>query len=53
MSPRSCISVDVDDWDKKDAQREIEKKADEDLLEKYRATYCLSDKEGQDYIFLS
>jgi len=44
--------VEVEDLGKKDLEREAEKKKDKELLEKYRTEFCLSDKEGQEYIEL-
>jgi hypothetical protein len=40
----------VIDHDKDDRQREAEKKKDQNLLEKYRSIYCLSEEEGSKYI---
>jgi len=44
--------VEVEDLGKKNLERETEKKKDKELLEKYRTEFCLSDKEGQEYIEL-
>ncbi len=43
-------NIDIDDWDKEDVCRKAEKKADQELLDKYRREFCLSDKEGQENI---
>lgn len=45
-------NVDVDDWGKRKTEREAEEKKDKELLEKYRGEFCLSDKDGQEYIEL-
>ncbi len=42
--------TEIDDWDKKDAERQKKNAADKELLKKYRSRFCMSDKEGQDYI---
>jgi len=44
--------VDIDDHAKSKAKREAEEKADAELLAKYRSEFCLSDKEGNEYIQL-
>lgn len=44
--------VEIENLGKKDLEREAEKKKDKELLEKYRSEFCLSDKEGQEYIEL-
>ncbi len=43
-------NIEVDDFDEWKKQRDKERKEDEELLKKYRGKYCLSDKEGQDYV---
>ncbi|MFH1601640.1 MAG: hypothetical protein ABIB61_01650 [Candidatus Shapirobacteria bacterium] len=45
-------NVEVKDLNKEDARRKAEEKADKELLEKYRKKFCLSEKEGQEYIEL-
>lgn len=42
--------VSVDDLDKKDTKWEEEQKKDKLLLETYRSRFCLSDKDGREYI---
>lgn len=42
--------TDIDDFEKKDNEWEKEKKEDELLLKKYRSKFCLSEKEGQEYV---
>lgn len=50
----SCTykNVEVEDWAKHKLEREAEKKKDIELLEKYRSEFCLSEKEGKEYIEL-
>lgn len=43
-------NIEVDDFDEWKKQRDKERKEDERLLQKYRAKYCLSEKEGQEYV---
>ena len=45
-------NVEVEDWDKRKLKREQEKKKDNELLGKFRKEFCLSNKEGQEYIEL-
>jgi len=42
--------VEVDDFDEWKKKRDKERKEDEELLQKYREKYCLSDKKGQEFI---
>ncbi len=44
------LKTEVDDFDVWKKKRDKEKKDDEKLLLKYREKYCLSDKEGQEFI---
>lgn len=48
----SCgyLETKVDDLDKKDDTWEKKKAKDRQLLTKYRAKYCLSEKEGNEYV---
>ena len=45
-------NVDIYDWGKRRLEREAEEKKDKELIEKYREEFCLSDKDGQEYIEL-
>ena len=50
-----CVScsyknVEVDDFEEWRKERDKERKNDEELLKEYRSKYCLTDKEGQEYI---
>lgn len=45
-------NVDVYDWAKQKLEREAKEKEDNELLEKYRKEFCLSEKDGQEYIEL-
>ena len=45
-------NVEVYEWGKRKLEREAEEKKDKELLEKYREEFCLSDKDGQEYIEL-
>lgn len=52
---RKCISckhveTEVDDLSKKDTTWEKKQEKDRQLLAKYRAKYCLSEKEGDEYV---
>ncbi|MDP2654360.1 MAG: hypothetical protein Q8Q08_10055 [Candidatus Omnitrophota bacterium] len=40
----------MDQWDTDDIERKKQKKKDQELLEKRRADFCLSDNEGVEYI---
>ena len=42
--------TEVDDYDAQDAEWNKKKQADKELLEEYRASFCLTEKEGQEYI---
>ena len=42
--------TEVDDWNQKDEERQKKGASDKELLKKYRSRFCMSDKEGQDYI---
>lgn len=44
------IDIEVDDYDEWKVQQDIKRKEDEELLQNFRTKYCLSDKEGQEYI---
>lgn len=44
--------VEVEDLEKDRLEHEAEEKKDKELLEKFRAEFCLSDEEGQEYIEL-
>jgi len=44
--------VEVEDLEKDRLEHQVEEKKDKELLEKFRAEFCLSDKEGQEYIEL-
>lgn len=48
----SCgvIETEVEDLVKKDAEQKSREAKDHELLEKYRAKFCLSSKEGEDYL---
>lgn len=43
-------NIEVDDFDEWKKKRDKERKEDEGLLQKYRVKYCLSEKEGQEYV---
>lgn len=45
-------NVEVYDWKESRLKHETEEKRDEELLQKYRKEFCLSEKEGQEYIEL-
>ena len=42
--------AEMDEWDGEDDEKEDEKERDEGLLKKYRSEFCLSEKEGGEYI---
>lgn len=44
--------VDIHDHDKRDAELKIKKQKDAELLAKYRDSFCLSEKEGEEYVDL-
>jgi hypothetical protein len=48
----SCgvIETEIEDLAKKDAEQRSGEAKDRELLEKYRAKFCLSSKEGEDYL---
>ena len=43
----------MDEWDKEDVEWEGRKEKDKKFLKKYRAEFCLSEKEGEEYIMSS
>lgn len=45
-------NIEIEDWTKHQLERDAEKMKDKELLEKYRSEFCLSDKEGKEYIEL-
>lgn len=52
---RHCTScdfkdVEIDDFDKEQAEREKKHQKDQEFLKKYRTEFCLSEEEGQEYI---
>lgn len=42
--------IEEDDFEEWKKQRDIERKNDEELLNKFRTKYCLSEAEGQEYV---
>lgn len=42
--------IEMDDYDAQDAGWQKKQQADKELLEKYRASFCITGKEGQEYI---
>ena len=42
--------AEMDEWDREDDEREDGKEKDKELLKKYRSEFCLSEKEGGEYI---
>lgn len=42
--------TEVDDWGEKEEERQKKRATDKELLRKYRSRFCLSEKEGRDYI---
>ena len=42
--------TEIEDFDKDEVERKEKKRVERELLEKYRAEFCLSEKEGQEYI---
>lgn len=45
-------NIEVDDFAKSDAEWKAKQQKDKVLLEKYRSEFCLTDKDGQEYIEL-
>ncbi len=43
-------NTEIDNYEEWEKQKVQEKKEDDELLKKYRAAYCLSEKEGQEYM---
>lgn len=41
---------DIEDWDKKDKERELKEINDKKLLTEYREEFCLNDKNGPEYL---
>lgn len=48
----SCgfTETEVEDWDQKDIKRKEKKRQEKELLTKHRSEFCLSDKEGYEYL---
>lgn len=44
--------TDIDDFDKKAAERKQREQEEKELMEKYRRAFCLSDEKGKEYIEL-
>ena len=42
--------TEIDDWDKNEAERQKKSAQEKELLKRYRSRFCMSEKEGQDYI---
>lgn len=43
----------MQEWDDEDAQRKIREKKNKKLLEQYRHEFCLSEKDGEEYVMNS
>jgi len=46
----SFSETEIDNYDAQDAEWKKTQQADRELLEKYRVSFCLTDKEGQEYV---
>ena len=45
--------AEMDEWNKEDVERKDRESGDQKLLEQYRAEFCLSEAEGEEYILSS